>query len=607
MATLIPKYTQVTTSNRTIAQKFAETVSVIDYGAVGDGVTNDTTAFNSAIATGKRVYVPAGTYLINATISNKTIIYGDGSTISIVKPFNTAIAAMTYTFEGFYWSYHSEIRDLGFNGTSKVGIGFTFSQTVPSSYTTNDEYANNVKFYGCQFKNLNKGVQFPFGNIGSEFYSCGFQSNKYGVYTLNNKFGSIMHAGNKYFYAGEMSANECAVYVNNTADGGGAICFTDTIIEDNNIGVYVYNNTNNIVPISWTNVWFEINGVVGGKPSTTIDLWTGTTLTTQTLDARTIIIDGNLGQYNFDNSFFTDVYVKATNVTVLATNCRTEATIGDNGNVCTVDSNTSNIQIINPTFDIGRLRADNVTVSGFVRNSFNIATADPTRADGTPFYVNPRSSKQTVYGKSLASSVAFTSPEGTTGSFALTGTSVADGRIYATCNEFTRATFLVNQFTAVTSTNITTSAGFYVFTLDFKVTAGNPIFHVWDRNTYNFAQFTAASLNKWYLVAAIGYAPSAGTLYLDAQGTGDSCTWRFSAYQIHRFDTYAEAQSFLANGVYADTGVYTVAFLPAAATVPVTTRLSVSDATATTFASTVAGGGANKVPVYSDGTNWKIG
>lgn len=53
--------------------------------------------------------------------------------------------------------------------------------------------------------------------------------------------------------------------------------------------------------------------------------------------------------------------------------------------------------------------------------------------------------------------------------------------------------------------------------------------------------------------------------------------------------------------------VYTVATLPAAATVGPGTRAFVSDANATTFASTVAGGGANTVPVYSDGTNWKIG
>jgi hypothetical protein len=36
-------------------------------------------------------------------------------------------------------------------------------------------------------------------------------------------------------------------------------------------------------------------------------------------------------------------------------------------------------------------------------------------------------------------------------------------------------------------------------------------------------------------------------------------------------------------------------------------RSFVDDATATTFGTIVAGGGANKVPVYSDGTNWRIG
>ena len=50
-----------------------------------------------------------------------------------------------------------------------------------------------------------------------------------------------------------------------------------------------------------------------------------------------------------------------------------------------------------------------------------------------------------------------------------------------------------------------------------------------------------------------------------------------------------------------------VAALPAAATAGAGARATVTDASATTFASTVSGGGANIVPVYSDGTNWKIG
>lgn len=55
------------------------------------------------------------------------------------------------------------------------------------------------------------------------------------------------------------------------------------------------------------------------------------------------------------------------------------------------------------------------------------------------------------------------------------------------------------------------------------------------------------------------------------------------------------------------TTVYTVATLPSAVTSGVGARTFVSDANATTFALIVAGGGVNKVPVYSDGTNWRIG
>jgi len=50
-----------------------------------------------------------------------------------------------------------------------------------------------------------------------------------------------------------------------------------------------------------------------------------------------------------------------------------------------------------------------------------------------------------------------------------------------------------------------------------------------------------------------------------------------------------------------------VASLPSAATVGTGGRHHVTDATATTFNSVVAGGGANSVPVFSDGTNWRIG
>ncbi len=62
-----------------------------------------------------------------------------------------------------------------------------------------------------------------------------------------------------------------------------------------------------------------------------------------------------------------------------------------------------------------------------------------------------------------------------------------------------------------------------------------------------------------------------------------------------------------AGGIIPPTTVYTVATLPSAVTSGVSARAFVSDALAPVFASTVVAGGATKVPVYSDGTNWKVG
>ena len=52
---------------------------------------------------------------------------------------------------------------------------------------------------------------------------------------------------------------------------------------------------------------------------------------------------------------------------------------------------------------------------------------------------------------------------------------------------------------------------------------------------------------------------------------------------------------------------YTVATLPSAATSGKGARSFVTDALAPTFGATVVTGGAVAVPVYSDGTNWKVG
>ena len=372
MSTLIPKFdlknggtTPANAINRPINEKLSDSVSVLDFDADPTGIADSSTAFSSAIGTGKAVYVPSGTYLINISITNRTVIYGDGSTASIVKPFNVAVAAMTYKYVDVAWTYHSEIRDIGFNGlATRTGVGFTFGQTVPANFQTDDQYTRNVKFYGCYFYNLEKGIQFPYGNIGTEFYSCGFQSNFYGVYALNNKFGGDpMHAGNKYFYAGEMSGNNCAVYIDNSVDGFGAVSFTDTIVEGNYIGFYVNNSSGYMSnPVVFRNVWLEANGSLKGG-STTIDSWSGSTKSTQTLTNKTIILAGINMFFSVNDSVFTDASITATNSVITVNNCRTEVSSGVNGGLTTV-ADTSVLNLVNCQANYGLPQGKNVVLSG---------------------------------------------------------------------------------------------------------------------------------------------------------------------------------------------------------------------------------------------------
>lgn len=63
----------------------------------------------------------------------------------------------------------------------------------------------------------------------------------------------------------------------------------------------------------------------------------------------------------------------------------------------------------------------------------------------------------------------------------------------------------------------------------------------------------------------------------------------------------------MASGVMPPLTNYTVATLPSAVTSGVGARSFVTDALGPTFGATVVTGGAVAVPVYSDGTNWRVG
>jgi len=64
--------------NRTAENKMSEVPSVKDFGAVGDGVTDDTAAFTAAwaVANPQAVYVPAASYAITGTVTGKFFSFG---------------------------------------------------------------------------------------------------------------------------------------------------------------------------------------------------------------------------------------------------------------------------------------------------------------------------------------------------------------------------------------------------------------------------------------------------------------------------------------------------------------------------------------------------
>jgi parallel beta-helix repeat protein len=80
-----PPFTGAVTSNYTVSTKLSQTVSVKDFGAVGNGSTDDTTAIQTCLnycaASGQMTYFPAGTYVVSSltAVNGSAGIYCDGT------------------------------------------------------------------------------------------------------------------------------------------------------------------------------------------------------------------------------------------------------------------------------------------------------------------------------------------------------------------------------------------------------------------------------------------------------------------------------------------------------------------------------------------------
>lgn len=113
----------VATTGGTAPEKSGE-VSVKEYGAVGDGATNDTAAFNAALASlaeagGGRCLVPKGTYLISANtnpaitsrVSSNVHLVGEGREASMLRIAGTPAGNFLFC-SGDNWSVEDLTIDM---------------------------------------------------------------------------------------------------------------------------------------------------------------------------------------------------------------------------------------------------------------------------------------------------------------------------------------------------------------------------------------------------------------------------------------------------------------------------------------------------------------
>jgi hypothetical protein len=125
---------------RSAASKFGDTVSVKDFGAKGDAVTDDTAAIQAAItyaastinsASGMEVLLPTGTYLISSriTLPNRVGLRGANGRGTVIKPHSSfADSYMFHAVNGTSSMFGSYLSDMYIDARGKNMSAVVYSQ-----------------------------------------------------------------------------------------------------------------------------------------------------------------------------------------------------------------------------------------------------------------------------------------------------------------------------------------------------------------------------------------------------------------------------------------------------------------------------------------------
>ena len=203
-------------------------VNVLDYGAVGDGITNDTTAITNAIATGKSVFFPKGTYLSSAqtvTTQGQTF-FGEGAG-SIIQA--SSASANLFTVQANYVTF----TDLRMNGASTSDATTSFAiftaQANPALFLT----AERLLITGASASfGFNNGIKLDGSCDYSTIINCNFDrlwgqisGTGYGVLSQGN--GSRVAFNN---FTGSSGRGRHAIYIVSGA--------SDCVVEGNYISAF---------------------------------------------------------------------------------------------------------------------------------------------------------------------------------------------------------------------------------------------------------------------------------------------------------------------------------------------------------------------------------
>lgn len=212
------------------ASSIEAAMSVLAFGAIGDGVADDTPAFRAALVAGASVFVPPGTYRLTATLNvDGATLFGTGPQ-SILRCDTPDFDLLEISGSG------SRIRNLTISGAATTSsthqTGIITSKTSPPD----DFSVTDVRFGGdSTTTGLNVGIKFEDKARNCRIHNNHFErllgahSSGYGI--LTGAVDGLTVTGNTFEGSRVDGYGRHAVYV---SAGGRRVTVSNNIVRDFN-------------------------------------------------------------------------------------------------------------------------------------------------------------------------------------------------------------------------------------------------------------------------------------------------------------------------------------------------------------------------------------